>query len=146
MKPDSFPVFSSHLHPIQNHFVFFFVSRFKVFFSSQPDIDTFFKSLLQIGRPKQKWQTSVEEELKVVGIGWDELGKTCQNRAHWGKVFIALCSPRYQGAEEEGSLSVWCGDFCLSLYKLQITSSFYNTPNSNPKASNQAILVSRLFY
>ena len=32
----------------------------------------------KVGRPRQTWRRSVEEELKAIGIRWSELGTTCQ--------------------------------------------------------------------
>ena len=47
----------------------------------------------KVGRPRQTWRRSVEEELKAVGIRWSELGRTCQNRVRWRSIVTALCSP-----------------------------------------------------
>ena len=52
----------------------------------------------KVGRPRQTWRRSVEEELKAVGIRWSELGRTCQNRVRWRSIVTALCSPRNQEA------------------------------------------------
>ena len=50
----------------------------------------------KVGRPRQTWRRSVEEELKAIGIRWSELGRTCQNRVRWRSIITALCSPRNQ--------------------------------------------------
>ena len=52
----------------------------------------------KVGRPRQTWRRSVEEELKAVGIRWSELGRTCQNRVRWRSIVTALCSLRNQEA------------------------------------------------
>ena len=52
----------------------------------------------KVGRPRQTWRRSVEEELKAIGIRWNELGRTGQNRVRWRSIVTALCSPRNQEA------------------------------------------------
>ena len=52
----------------------------------------------KVGRPRQTWRRSVEEELEAIGIRWSELGRTCQNRVRWRSIVTALCSPRNQEA------------------------------------------------
>ena len=52
----------------------------------------------KVGRLRQTWRRSVEEELKAIGMKWSELGRTCQNRVRWRSVVTDLCSPRNQEA------------------------------------------------
>ena len=52
----------------------------------------------KVGRPRQMWRRSVEEELKAIEITWSELGRTCQNRVRWRSIVMALCSLRNKEA------------------------------------------------
>ncbi|RUS88821.1 hypothetical protein EGW08_003451 [Elysia chlorotica] len=52
----------------------------------------------KVGRPKQSWRRSVEEEVKASGTTWAELRRTCQNRVRWRSFVEALCSSRNQEA------------------------------------------------
>ncbi|RUS81369.1 hypothetical protein EGW08_010867 [Elysia chlorotica] len=52
----------------------------------------------KVGRPKQSWRRSVEEEVKASGTTWAELKRTCQNRVRWRSFVEALCSSRNQEA------------------------------------------------
>ena len=53
---------------------------------------------IEVGRLRQTWRRSVEEELKATGIRWSELGRTCQNWVRWRSIVMALFSPRNQEA------------------------------------------------
>jgi len=52
----------------------------------------------KVGRPKQTWRRSVDEETKAARMTWAELKRISQNRVRWRGVVAALCSPRNQEA------------------------------------------------
>ena len=52
----------------------------------------------KVGRPKQTWRRSVEDEAKAAGWTWAQLKKMAPNRVRWRSAVAALCSPT--GEEE----------------------------------------------
>ena len=42
------------------------------------------------GRPKFTWRRSVEQELGVLGMGWEEVTQAAQDRSQWKKMVRAL--------------------------------------------------------
>ena len=46
----------------------------------------------KVGRPKQSWRRSVENEAKDAGMSWTQLKRAAQNIVRWRSVVAALCS------------------------------------------------------
>ena len=46
----------------------------------------------KVGRPKQTWRRSTDDEIKAAGTTWAELKRTSQNQVRWRGVVAALCS------------------------------------------------------
>ena len=44
------------------------------------------------GRPKKSWRRRVQKEFKNIGLSWEVVKRTAQNRVQWKSVVEALCS------------------------------------------------------
>ena len=45
-------------------------------------------------RPKKSWQRTVQKEFENIGLSWEAVKRTTQNRVQWKSVVEALCSGR----------------------------------------------------
>ena len=46
------------------------------------------------GRPKKSWRRTVQKEFENIGLSWEAVKRTAQNRVRWKSVVEALCSGR----------------------------------------------------
>ena len=46
------------------------------------------------GRPRKSWRRTTKQEYEDIGISWEQVKRTAQNRVRWRKTVEALCSGR----------------------------------------------------